>query len=374
MREEKPRHAVITASQPSMTEWLERIGEFEESAAFRAEDNAKAERLEALYQGIGVEYERPERFEARALATPSPAFADILASRGDELCAIRLVPKNPELPKLRQRGLPIRRTYEEWFLKQEINPDDYWAFLCPHSETLLWSGTFVVNDRGITGTLIRGLHSQLTHGDTESEAVHFGTDFATWKFSREVSEAAREAHRMVDALHVPEPGRRAKLASLLDVRFASDYLVGYFETTVWPDDVVRFIDFNRLLGHHFDGLDPFSSVVDVQGTGTLRGAPASGGKARGRVRILLDDPSGATFDDGDILVARNTDVRHLPMMQRAAAIVTEHGGILTHAAIVARELKKPCLAGVRDALTALHDGDLVDVDADAGVVRVIEEA
>jgi phosphohistidine swiveling domain-containing protein len=357
-----------------MTEWLERIGEFEESAAFRAEDNAKAERLEALYQGIGVEYERPERFDARDLATPSPAFADILATRGNELCAIRLVPKNPELPKLRQRGLPIRRTYEEWFLKQEINPDDYWAFLCPHSETLLWSGTFVVNDRGIMGTLIRGLHFELTHGDTQSEVINFGSDFTTWRFSREDPEAEREARRMVESIHVREGARQAKLASLLDVRFTSDHLVGYFEVTVWPDDVVRFIDFNRLLGRHFDGLDPFRSVVSTRSAGALHGAPASGGKARGRVRIPPDDPTGAAFEDGDVLVARNTDVRHLQMMQRAAAIVTEHGGILTHAAIVARELKKPCIVGVSDALTSLHDGDLVEVDADAGIVRVIERA
>jgi pyruvate,water dikinase len=61
-------------------------------------------------------------------------------------------------------------------------------------------------------------------------------------------------------------------------------------------------------------------------------------------------------------------------MQKAAAFVTDEGSITCHAAIIAREMKKPCIVGTKIATQILHDGDLVDVDADNGVVKIIEKA
>ena len=59
-------------------------------------------------------------------------------------------------------------------------------------------------------------------------------------------------------------------------------------------------------------------------------------------------------------------------MKIALAFVTDEGGITCHAAIIAREMKKPCIIGTKFATQVLKDGDLVEVDADAGVVRIIE--
>ena len=59
------------------------------------------------------------------------------------------------------------------------------------------------------------------------------------------------------------------------------------------------------------------------------------------------------------------------LMKKAAAFVTDGGGILCHAAIMARELKKPCVIGTKIATQVLKDGDLVEVDADKGIVRKI---
>ncbi len=60
-------------------------------------------------------------------------------------------------------------------------------------------------------------------------------------------------------------------------------------------------------------------------------------------------------------------------MKKAAAIISEHGGAICHAAITSRELKTPCIVGVKGATKILKDGDLVEVDADNGVVRIIKE-
>ena len=63
--------------------------------------------------------------------------------------------------------------------------------------------------------------------------------------------------------------------------------------------------------------------------------------------------------------------RYLPAMVRAAAFVTDEGGITCHAAIIAREMRKPCIIGTKIATQVLKDGDMVEVDADNGVVRKI---
>ena len=72
---------------------------------------------------------------------------------------------------------------------------------------------------------------------------------------------------------------------------------------------------------------------------------------------------------GEILVTSMTTPDYLPSMQKASAFVTDEGGITCHAAIIAREMKKPCIIGTKIATKILKDGDLVEVDADKGVVR-----
>ena len=59
-------------------------------------------------------------------------------------------------------------------------------------------------------------------------------------------------------------------------------------------------------------------------------------------------------------------------MKKASAFVTDEGGITCHAAIIARELKKPCIIGTKNATQVLHDGDLVEVDANKGIVKIIK--
>ncbi len=72
---------------------------------------------------------------------------------------------------------------------------------------------------------------------------------------------------------------------------------------------------------------------------------------------------------GDILLSQATSPDLLPAMKKAAAIVTEQGGITSHAAIVSRELGIPCVIGTKIATKVLKDGDLVEVDANRGIVK-----
>jgi phosphoenolpyruvate synthase/pyruvate phosphate dikinase len=112
----------------------------------------------------------------------------------------------------------------------------------------------------------------------------------------------------------------------------------------------------------------------------IRGTVANPGKARGRVvivQITVYDPvkirkTMAKMKKGDILVTETTVPYLLPLCQKAGAIVANQGGMLSHAAIVSRELNIPCVIGTNDASYILKDGDLVEVDADKGIVKIIK--
>jgi pyruvate, water dikinase len=106
----------------------------------------------------------------------------------------------------------------------------------------------------------------------------------------------------------------------------------------------------------------------AEGKVILRGLAASTGRAYGAVRVLLSPDESSQLRDGEVLVAPMTSPDWVPAMRRAAALVTDGGGMTCHAAIVSRELGVPCVVGTRTGTTELHDGDVVTVDGRTGEV------
>ena len=101
------------------------------------------------------------------------------------------------------------------------------------------------------------------------------------------------------------------------------------------------------------------------------GKIACRGKAIGRARVVFLPHEVKDFKEGDILIAPETAPDYLPLMHKAGAIVTDRGGITSHAAITARELGKPCIIGTETATEIFRDGETVEVDAERGVVRKV---
>ena len=101
----------------------------------------------------------------------------------------------------------------------------------------------------------------------------------------------------------------------------------------------------------------------------IKGIIAQSGKVNGKVIVVRHYKDVFRVSDGDILVANTTHPNYLLGMKKAAAFVTDEGGIASHAAIVAREMKKPCIVGTKFATKVLKDGDLVEVDAEKGIVK-----
>lgn len=104
----------------------------------------------------------------------------------------------------------------------------------------------------------------------------------------------------------------------------------------------------------------------------FRGLSASSGKVRGIVKIVTSAHEINKVNRGDILVAVMTRPDYIVGMKKAAAIITNEGGVTCHAAIVARELGIPCVIGTKIATEVLSDGDLVDVNGNHGVVTIIK--
>jgi pyruvate,water dikinase len=109
-------------------------------------------------------------------------------------------------------------------------------------------------------------------------------------------------------------------------------------------------------------------TVRAAGPALVTGLAAAPGRAAGLVRVLHTPAEGPTLVDGEVLVAPMTTPDWVPTMRRAAALVTDRGGMTCHASIISRELGIPCIVGARDATSTLRDGELVTVDGTTGAV------
>lgn len=106
---------------------------------------------------------------------------------------------------------------------------------------------------------------------------------------------------------------------------------------------------------------------------SIKGIAASMGRITARANIVLDAKNITKMKKGDVLVTTMTRPDFVPVMKKAAAVVTDQGGITSHAAIVSRELGIPCIVGTKVATKVIKDGDLIEVNANHGVVKVVEK-
>ncbi|MBI4268321.1 helix-turn-helix domain-containing protein [Candidatus Uhrbacteria bacterium] len=137
-------------------------------------------------------------------------------------------------------------------------------------------------------------------------------------------------------------------------------------------------EYRMFMGEEAASLrDEYESILKKDSgshDGVLYGTVASQGYARGVARIVLGREDFDAFQEGEILVTGMTRPEFLPVIKIAAGIVTNEGGLTSHAAIVSRELGKPCVIGTKRATTAIKNGDVVEVRAHHGTVRIVQRA
>ncbi len=103
----------------------------------------------------------------------------------------------------------------------------------------------------------------------------------------------------------------------------------------------------------------------------VKGQAACLGKATGRARIIKNIREFGKIKRGDVLITPMTTPDYVPVMKKVAAIVTDEGGVTCHAAIVSREFNIPCIVGTSNATKVFCDGDLVEVDANTGIAKIV---
>jgi rifampicin phosphotransferase len=105
----------------------------------------------------------------------------------------------------------------------------------------------------------------------------------------------------------------------------------------------------------------------------VKGLPGSAGVARGVARVIHSLSEAGKLQPGDVLIAVSTEPPWTPLFATAAAIVTDSGGVLSHSAVVAREYRIPAVVSTGNATTTFQDGQLIEVDGNGGIVRVVVE-
>jgi pyruvate,water dikinase len=144
-------------------------------------------------------------------------------------------------------------------------------------------------------------------------------------------------------------------------------ICGQFEPFEWAADPNRRYD---IYDSHVPELRTAGMTTN---SGPIKGVAGAAGQVVGRVRRLDSPEEGSQFEQGEILVTAQTNIGWTLIFPRAAAVVTDVGAPLSHAAIVARELGIPAVVNCGDATRRLKTGDRVRVDGSRGVVEVLEK-
>jgi len=158
------------------------------------------------------------------------------------------------------------------------------------------------------------------------------------------------------------PARRASYESYRALPRYPALIRGRFDPVRWTADPDRRTDY---YDEHARAAKPDD---------TIKGFPGAAGAVEGTARVLRTPEEAGQLRDGEILVTTVTNIGWTPVFTRAAAVVTDVGAPLSHAAIVARELGIPAVVGCGNATMRLHSGDRIRVDGGAGTVEVLSQA
>jgi phosphohistidine swiveling domain-containing protein len=223
------------------------------------------------------------------------------------------------------------------------------------------------------------IYKKYSFSKKEINLFDIGSSIVFIKFYRKGIFA--ESYYSVEFL-LKEIGRRIKCTRKQVTNMTAGEVLAALEVNFFPGELSDRI-IRRSIMFHSTGethvLEPYAERLlkgslterNISTVKELKGQTAYPGKAKGVVKIVNVATDMKKFKKNEILVSRSTNPSLIFVMKKASAIVTDLGGLTCHAAIVARELKKPCVVGTKNATLSLKDGDLVEVDADKGIIKKI---
>ncbi|SEJ58172.1 pyruvate, water dikinase [Dyadobacter sp. SG02] len=261
-------------------------------------------------------------------------------------------------------------------------------------------------ETGITGAQFSGEREDVIRTNAERGIAGYlkGKMIAGWKlrltlrYTRELV-SARENLRYERTRAF---GIVREIFSFIGKRFQADGMLGhardifyltkeeifaYIEGTAVTQDIKALVALRQAEFQHYKELGPLSERFATYGVpyhgndffsidriekpeGGLKGIGCSPGRVTGRVRVVTD-PAEVPSLNGDILVTTSTDPGWVTLFPGALGIIVERGSLLSHSAIVSREMGKPCIVGVTGLLKTLKTGDEIEMDGSTGIIRTI---
>lgn len=130
-----------------------------------------------------------------------------------------------------------------------------------------------------------------------------------------------------------------------------------------------------IIGEDLDSWLKKLTETQVEQVSEFKGSVGcKGGIIKGRVKVVISPDDFSKFEKGDILIANETSPDFIPLMKIASAVITDIGGITSHAAIISRELNIPCIIGTKIGTKVLKDGDEVEIDANNGIIKILNKS
>jgi len=215
---------------------------------------------------------------------------------------------------------------------------------------------------------------KLTWSRMEIKSCWAGTDFYMIPLIKEISQRTGESVHDINLYYLIDEIKELLLSGRRLSREEKENRKKCF-VGLWKDRKTVYLS-----GQDAEKLaqKELGELYSVPKTNEIKGTVASQGKKIGRARLLESNnitqlrEMRRLFQVGDILITQMTQPNIIDIAGKAGAIVTDEGGMLSHAAIIAREFGVPCIVGTNVATKVLKDGDLVEVDAEKGIVRKIE--
>lgn len=325
------------------------------------EENKDREFIYAKLNGLGLPHERCLAFPIGKF--PSKHEFEVAIGRIGIPFWLSLVP-NPDKVKLnRLSKLGLYSANDGWeFISQVDEKRDYKIIISQYPDETDFKGTVLISQdgNGIAEFITGDRHYIMTRGFTLTDPMLFDQD-GIKRFSKTVS-----------------PAKQRKLYNLLRGVY------GHLEVQYARIDKRRhytFFDYND--EEAYIQIDPiwkdlvlFFRAKKKTSSNRIYGLPASLGYAKGRCVVMHHESISlsSTFKKGDILVSDTTTPEMTTLMGKAAGIVTDLGGVTSHAAIVCRELKIPAVVGTQKATDVLRTGDLIEIRADIGEIKILERS
>jgi phosphoenolpyruvate synthase/pyruvate phosphate dikinase len=286
-----------------------------------------------------------------------------------------------DLANKRYHSFSQKEKYELKEIFQLSNPDDQSEKLANHILKYSWlqndySGEYRVDESYFLDRKDKILAENVDWSHTSLEkpqSLNEWIDFLTM-----VRDERKKCNLIVDGLlarYLKQECDRNNIEWNIAVMHTVEEFEELKNTGLRKYDGIRIVE----IGH--EGIKDISELQwqksvgskDIEEVDAIKGITANPGLVRGSAKIILSREDFHKIEQGDIVVASMTRPEFIQVLDKASAIVTNEGGITSHAAIISRELKKPCIIGTKIATKVIKDGDIVEVDANNGIVRILNK-